>query len=200
MNLKEVLGEELYSQVIEKIGENKLDIVSNGNWIPKDKFNNLNEQLKTANTTIADLKKSNKDNEDLQSKVTDYETKVKNYEKQIQDMQFNYALDGALKSANARNVKAIKALLNMDNVKLDGEKLLGLNEQIEELKKSDSYLFAEEEKQPPFKGINPTDSFKTPQGNNPWKKETFNLTEQGRILKEDPETAKKLKQAAGIKF
>ncbi|KAF1291053.1 DUF4355 domain-containing protein [Candidatus Enterococcus leclercqii] len=33
-------------------------------------------------------------------------------------------------------------------------------------------------------------------GNNPWSKESFNLTEQGRILTEDPERAKLLKQQA----
>ncbi len=35
---------------------------------------------------------------------------------------------------------------------------------------------------------------------NPWKKETFNLTEQGKILRENPELAKQLKVAAGIKI
>lgn len=34
---------------------------------------------------------------------------------------------------------------------------------------------------------------------NPWKKDTYNLTEQGRILREKPELAKQLKAAAGIK-
>ncbi len=65
MDLKELLGEELYNQVIQKVGDNRIDIVSNGNWIPKDKFDALDEQLKNANTTITDLKKSNKDNEEL---------------------------------------------------------------------------------------------------------------------------------------
>lgn len=32
---------------------------------------------------------------------------------------------------------------------------------------------------------------------NPWKKDSFNLTEQGRILMENPELAKKLKSQAG---
>jgi hypothetical protein len=32
---------------------------------------------------------------------------------------------------------------------------------------------------------------------NPWKTETFNLTEQGRINRDDPELAKRLKAAAG---
>lgn len=172
MDLKELLGEELYNQVIQKVGNNKIDVVNNGNWIPKDKFNTLNEQLKTANTTIGDLKKSNKDNETLQTKVGEYETKVKEYEKQIQDMQFNYALEGALKGANVRNTKAVKALLNLENVKLDGETLIGISEQIEELRKSDSYLFSEEQK-PKFSGVEPTDGSKTPQGYNPWKKKVL---------------------------
>lgn len=34
---------------------------------------------------------------------------------------------------------------------------------------------------------------------NPWKKETFNLTEQGRITRDNPELAKQLKAAAGVK-
>lgn len=35
--------------------------------------------------------------------------------------------------------------------------------------------------------------------NNPWKRETFNLTEQGRILKENRQIAERLKAEAGVK-
>lgn len=35
-------------------------------------------------------------------------------------------------------------------------------------------------------------------GNNPWKKETFNLSQQGRILRESPELAERLKAEAGV--
>lgn len=35
-------------------------------------------------------------------------------------------------------------------------------------------------------------------GNNPWKKETFNLTEQGRIIQSDPALAATLKKEAGV--
>ena len=35
---------------------------------------------------------------------------------------------------------------------------------------------------------------------NPWKRETFNLTEQGRILKSDPAKAKRLAAEAGVKL
>ncbi|MBY6879666.1 scaffolding protein [Clostridium botulinum] len=196
--LSEILGES-FKEIPEELQTKykDVDLVDSKQYITKDKFDALDEQLKNANTTITDLKKSNKDNEELQTKVTDYETKVKDYEKKIQDMQFNYALEGALKGANVRNTKAVKALLNLENVKLDGETLIGISEQIEELRKSDSYLFSEEQK-PKFSGVEPTDGSKTPQGYNPWKKESFNLTDQGKIFKENPEQAKQLMAQVGI--
>ncbi|KIN80780.1 phage scaffolding protein [Clostridium botulinum] len=196
--LSEILGEH-FKQIPEELQTKykDVDLVDSKQYITKDKFDALDEQLKNANTTITDLKKSNKDNGELQTKVTDYEIKVKDYEKKIQDMQFNYALEGALKGANVRNIKAVKALLNLENVKLDGENVLGLSEQIEALQKSDSYLFAEEQK-PKFSGVEPTDGSKVPQGYNPWKKESFNLTDQGKIFKENPEQAKQLMAQAGV--
>lgn len=45
--------------------------------------------------------------------------------------------------------------------------------------------------------FNKGDNDKNKNVKNPWKTEHFNLTEQGRISKEDPELAKKLKAAAG---
>ncbi|WP_039237538.1 phage scaffolding protein [Clostridium sp. K25] len=196
--LSEILGES-YSQVPEEIRTKykDIDLVDSKQYVTKDNFDTLNEQLKTANTTIADLKKDNKDNEELQTKVTDYENKVKDYENKIKEMQFNYALEGALKGVNVRNTKAVKALLNLENVKLDGENLLGLKEQLDSLKESDSYLFAEEQ-QTKFSGIKPADGSKPPQGYNPWKKDSFNLTDQGKIFKENPEQAKQLMAEAGV--
>ncbi|MGJ0848322.1 phage scaffolding protein [Tissierella praeacuta] len=159
--LSEILGtsfEQLPEELKTKYKD--VDLVDSSNYVDKNKFDTLEEQLKTANTTINDLKKDNKDNEGLQTKVTDYEKKLEDYEKQIKDMQFNYALEGALTTANVRNIKAVKALLNLENVKLDGETILGLTEQLESLKESDSYLFAEEQQQTKFSGVNPVDGTK----------------------------------------
>ncbi len=98
-------------------------------------------------------------------------------------MQFNYTLEGALKSANVRNTKAVKALLNLEGIKLEGENVLGLSEQIEALKKSDSYLFAEEQK-PKFSGVEPTDnSIKDPV---PKDTSKMSYTELCNYLEENP--------------
>ena len=73
MNLKEVLGEELYNQVKEKVGDKEL-FVNDGTYIPKKKFDDLNddkkkikEQLDDANKKIEELSKVNA--EDLQKEV-----------------------------------------------------------------------------------------------------------------------------------
>ena len=196
--LSEILGTS-FEQLPEefKTKYKDVDLVDSSNYVDKNKFDTLEEQLKTANTTINDLKKDNKDNKDLQVKVTDYEKKLEDYEKQIKDMQFNYALEGALTSANVRNTKAVKALLDLENVKIDGETILGLKEQLESLKESDSYLFVEEQK-PQFSGVQPADGTKPSPGYNPWKKESFNLTDQGKIFKENPDLAKSLMSQAGV--
>ena len=123
----------IYTTTEEKIEEryNKL----------KNQKIELDNQIKTANSTIESYKNSNFYNEDLQNKIGEYEAKVNEYEKQIQDIKVNYALEETLKDANVRNAKVVKSLLNMENIKIDGENISGLKEQIEELKNSDSYLF-----------------------------------------------------------
>ncbi len=62
--LKEILGEELFEQVSEKLGDKKIDIVNNGSWIPKEKFdkvikekNTLKEQLEQIDTDAIDKQK-----------------------------------------------------------------------------------------------------------------------------------------------
>lgn len=156
MDLKELLGEELYSQVQEKLGDHKIDIVSNGQWIPKAKFDELNEsvkeykqQLKSRDEQLEELKKI--DAEGLQAKIKELQEAnqkaEQEWQEKLQKQQFEFSLDKALTSARVRNPKAVKALLDTDVIKLDGDKLLGLEEQLNKIKESDPYLF-EEEKQP----------------------------------------------------
>ena len=107
----------------------------------------------------------------------------------------NYAIERALTAAKAKNAKAVKALLDMEKVKLDGEQLLGLDDQLKAIKESDPYLFGESGKV--GSGTNPPGAG-DPEVN-PWKKETWNLTMQGKILMEDPAKATRMKAEAGVK-
>lgn len=160
MSLKELLGEELYNQVMEKVGDNKIEIVSNGQWIPKQKFDDLNDslkeykqQLKSRDEQLEELKKI--DAEGLQAKIQELQEANQRAEQEwqskLQKQQFEFALKDALTAAKVRNPKAVKALLDTEVIKLDGDKLLGLDEQLKNIKESDPYLFEEEKPAEPKK-------------------------------------------------
>lgn len=156
MSLKELLGEELYNQVIEKAGDNKVAIVSDGNWFPKDKFDSVNDdnkelkrQLEERDTQLEELKKVDADGlkQKIQDLQSENETTKNEYEEKLQNQAFDHALSNALTGAKVKNAKAVKALLDTEKIKLDGDKLLNLDDQLEALKESDAYLFEEEQQE-----------------------------------------------------
>ncbi|ULG73023.1 phage scaffolding protein [Macrococcus brunensis] len=81
------------------------------------------------NVTIESLKQANKDKDDA-------------HQAKMKQVQLDYEVTLALNKANARNEKAVKALLDLDTVKIneDGQ-LIGLSEQLSNLQETDSYLF-----------------------------------------------------------
>src|SRR5690625_6185172 len=156
MSLKELLGEELYNQVIEKAGDNKIAIVSDGNWIPKNKFDakmnevkDLQKQIDDRDEELEELKKVDPD--ELQQTITDlqekYDTQKEEYEQKLQQQAFEHKLHDVLKDSGVRNVKAVKAVLDTENIKLDSETLLGLDDQLKGMQESNTNLFAQNYKQ-----------------------------------------------------
>lgn len=100
-------------------------------------------KLTAANDTIKQLQEAVKkfdgvDIEKLKKDVGDWENK---YNTDISKLKLETALDMALVGNKARNSKAVKALLNLDEIKLDGDKLIGLDSQLEKLKTESDYLF-----------------------------------------------------------
>ena len=175
-------------------------------FIPKDKYNEVAEAKKKLETDIQErdkqleeLKKASGTSEELKKQIeqlqADNKKASEEWQAKFAKMQLDFAIEKALTAAKAKNAKAVKALLDMEKVKLDGEQLLGLDDQLKALKESDPYLFGESGKV--GSGTNPPGA-----GNpevNPWKPETFNLTLQGQILREDPAKATRMKAEAGVK-
>ena len=65
--------------------------------------------------------------------------------KQLDELRFNHALDSALGGAKAKNIKAVRALLETDKLKLNKDgSLTGLSEQLEKIKSENDYLFETE--------------------------------------------------------
>ncbi len=158
-NLKEIIGEELYKQIPEdtkkKYKDANLEDVSNGAYVTKERFNQVNteakdykQQVSERDKQITSLKDEFKDATGLKEKVekleADNKKKDDDYQSQLKQLQFDNALNQALKDTNPKNVKALKAMLELDKVKLDGDTLLGLDDQIKSIKKEHDYLFEKE--------------------------------------------------------
>ncbi len=83
---------------------------------------------------------------------------AQSHEKQLAQLRLDYAVDAALTAAGAKNHKAVRSLLNLENITLGEDGMaVGLEEQLGALKGSDGYLFNEPAK-PVFKGYQPGDS------------------------------------------
>lgn len=119
---------------------------------PASEFNEVNEKLKNANSEIETLKttQTNIQTEYENYKKgsisqADYEAKKQEIENnskaEIEKIRLESRIDLAITNAKAKNVKSVKANLDLEKIKLDGDKLLGFDDQIEALKKSDAYLF-----------------------------------------------------------
>lgn len=110
----------------------------------------LKEQLTERDEQLETLSKV--DAEGLQAEIDrlkgENETTATEYQEKLAKQSFNFSLEKALTGAKVRNPKAVKALLDTEKIKLDGEKLLNLDDQLEALKESDAYLFEAEEVPP----------------------------------------------------
>ena len=156
MDLKETLGEELYTQVTEKLGDKKI-LVNDGSYIPKSRLDEVISQKKTYedqlnefNNKLKQFEPLESENEKLKSLTGELKTQMSKIkeeaDKNLESTKFNSLLDLALIKANVRNPKAVKALLDMSEIKRDGDQLLHLEKQLEAVKESDPYLFNDKEK------------------------------------------------------
>lgn len=164
--LKGLLGD-LMTPEIEKALEGKqIAIVNDGSYLPRDKYNavaneakELKKQLAERDTQLEALKGTAAGNADLLKQIDDLKAandKTKaTYDAQLKQQAKDYAIDRAIAEAKGKNPKAIKALLNLEAINLDGDNVLGLTEQIEAIKGSDTYLFDNGQAPPLGGGTNP---------------------------------------------
>lgn len=149
MELKELLGDDLYKQVQAKIDEknstetDKLKHVrytdlSEGKYVSKEKYDSELDKLNTlitgkdteignANKLIEELKKASKGDEGMQQKISTYETENARLQKELEETKVNSAIKVALLEAHAVDTDymtyKIKTALKEKNeeLKLDDE-------------------------------------------------------------------------------
>lgn len=216
MKLQDLLGEELYKQVEEKLnaanaGEtDKLKHIryvdlSEGEYVSKTKHalleeekKNLETQIGTLNTTINTLKKDNQDNEELQNTITALQTDLKNQQQENAKLAKTYALKEKLSQSGVLDPDyLIYKHGGIEKFTFDKENHpVGVEEAVKPYKEDAAmaHLFKQEPKKPPYEPNNGGAG-----GNsNPFAKETYNLTRQGELLKSNPEQAKAMAAAAGV--
>lgn len=165
--LRDILGEELYQKVEEKLtGNDKIKLVNlaDGGYVSKEKFKaeqgkmaSLNEQLSERSLQLESLKESSGDNESLRKQI---EKLQQENTENMKKLQVKHAVEIALKGANVRATKAVMPYLDLENAELDGDKVVGLDEQIAKLKQDgdSKFLFNKKEKSSSFRGMKPGES------------------------------------------
>lgn len=155
--IEELLGDELFNQVKEKLGEHTL-IMDDGKYIPKQKFDDLNtdkkelqKQLEDANTKITELSKV--DTADLQKEIDDwktkYETDTKELNNKISKREYEYVVNDLVRDIKFSSASAKKNFvreLQEKGLKLEDGKLLGFDDYKKEYEEKDPGAFLVEEK------------------------------------------------------
>ena len=157
--LKEILGEELFNQVAEKINAHngneankdkqiKIANLGGGDYVSKAKhdalqalFDSKDQELTAANGLIDGFKKSQKDNEAIQGQITTYQDQVKQLQEKLVQTQIDSGLKIAFMEAGGTDIDFLiwKAKQGNDGKPLElGEdgKIKGIDDLISGLKTS----------------------------------------------------------------
>lgn len=179
MTRKQLEDMGLSKEQVDSIIKINGDDIENAKAASATEIKNLKAEVASLNTQVSDrdkqletLKASSGDNEALKQQIADLQaenTKAKEtHESEMNQLKVDYAVEKALTGAKAKNIKAVKALLDLADAKLDKEgNVKGLAEQIEALTKGDDTKFLFDDGTKPnqqFKGFQPGSSGETKPG------------------------------------
>ena len=169
MNKEDLLNLGLSEEQAEKVLSANAEQLKG--FIPKSRFDEVNntkkqleKDLKDRDVQLENLKNSSGDLETMKQTIENLQRDNKvakdNFEAELAKFKLESAIDTTLLGSNAINTRAVKALLDMDKIKLDGDVLIGISEQIEALKNAEDskMLFKVTEtkqKEPNFSGVKP---------------------------------------------
>lgn len=120
--------------------------------VPMYRFNEINDKMKSyksqleekteeAKTLSAKVKDTEKLDAEIQNLKNENAKAAGEHAAEIARMKKSNAIDAGLRDSKAKNVKAVKALLDMDKITFENDKLEGLDEQVKTLMESDTSKF-----------------------------------------------------------
>lgn len=145
-------------ETIDKIlDENSADIgrAKSGNDDLKSQITQLQTQLNDKTNEFNTLKESTKDYDSLKETITQLTTDKTNLQNELNtkvtQIQKTHAIEGKIRDANGKNIKAIMALLDLDKITYENNELGGIDEQLTTLASAEdsSMLFGVTQSAPP---------------------------------------------------
>ncbi len=163
------------------------------NFVPKSQFNKVNDENKAMKEDIKALKENSENSAELKEAMAKLQKDAKEreeaYTKEVEALKLDSALALAIKNAGAKGEKAMRAYLDMEKIKLEDGKLVGVEEQIEALKTAEAWLFTNSA--PQVEGVKPaTPPAEKPEG---VTREQFNkmtYSEKAELYENNPELFK----------
>ncbi|GHU86443.1 hypothetical protein FACS1894198_6350 [Clostridia bacterium] len=137
-----------------------------GNFIPKARFNEVNnelkqlkESLKERDSQLEELKSNAADSNALKAQIDELintnKAKEQEYEAKFKGVKLDSIVASELMKAKAKNITATKALLSdfLSDAELEGDTIKGLDKQIKSLIEADDTKFLFDIKESENKGI-----------------------------------------------
>lgn len=121
-------------------------------YVPPERFNEVNEAKKNAEALVAErdkqlteIKKSAGNNEELKAQIEALQKENKaakeKFESDLKTLKIENAINAALTANGAKNLKAARALLDLEKITIDGDEVKGVGDQIKALLADDGSKF-----------------------------------------------------------
>nr|DAK42243.1 MAG TPA: minor structural protein [Caudoviricetes sp.] len=181
------ITEEQADKIVEDYGKN---YVSKSQFNAKnDELKNRKDEVKTLTDEIENLKQSHADNQQLIKQIDDLKaaatTRENEYAAKLKAMEVDSIVDKSIMSLNGKNTKAIRALLDLNEAKVENGEVVGLKEQLESVQKDNPYLFGTDVK--PNSTLPGEPGGKTPAGITAAEFSKMNYSQRAKVYDENPE-------------
>lgn len=145
--MENILGKELYEQVMEKLGDKKIAIVSDGSYIPRQRFNELNEtnksltaKIESFESQLSSAKKLVSSNDELKAQFAELQNK---HAQELKDIQTNlinsqktsYLREGLIKAGIKDNYLNMHLRdIKLDSINISDDGVSGITSLVDQIK------------------------------------------------------------------
>lgn len=151
--LKKLLGDELFATVATKLGDTKL-LLDDGSYVPKAQLDEATAQLggyktqvEASDSKLKDLQEQLKkmpDSEALQKQVAELQEGKTAAETKANDILLSSAIKLEAVKSKAHNPDDVLVFIDRSKLKLNGDKVEGIDDVMKGIKESKAYLFMPE--------------------------------------------------------